>query len=187
MATGFATVGIEGLRRNWGWALALGIALIVLGMIALYAAVFTTVVSVILFGWLMIVGGALQTAHGCWRRAWSGFFLDLLAGLLYLVVGFMLVSKPVEGAVALTLILAVALIFVGAMRIVVSLSSNFQHWVWLLLNGIVTLVLGLIIWQGLPDISMWVIGMFIGIDMLFYGWALVMLAIGVRNLPVETA
>lgn len=186
MATGFATVGIEGLRRNWAWALALGITLIVLGMVALYAAVFTTVVSVILFGWLLIIGGALQTAHGCWRRQWSGFFIDLLTGVLYLVVGFMLVSQPVEGAEALTLMLAVALVFIGAMRIVVSLTSHFQHWVWLLLNGVVTLVLGIIIWQGWPVSGLWVIGLFIGIDMLFYGWALVMLAVGVRNLPPQT-
>ncbi len=187
MATGYAMVGIDGLRRNWGWALALGIALIVLGMIALGAAMFTTVASVLMFGWLLIVGGALELAHGFVRRAWSGFFLDVLSGVLYLVVGFLFVSNPLEAAVTLTLMLALALIFVGIMRIVVAVSSGFQHWVWLLLNGIITLVLGVLIWRQWPESGLWVIGLFIGIDMIFYGWALVMLAIGVRSLPAETA
>ncbi|MEX2112462.1 MAG: HdeD family acid-resistance protein [Pirellulales bacterium] len=187
MATGFAMVGIDGLRRNWGWALALGIALIALGMIALGAAVFTTVASVVMFGWLLIVGGALQLAHGFVRRAWSGFFIDVLSGVLYLVVGFMFINEPLQAAVTLTLMLALALIFVGVMRIVVAVSSNFQHWVWLLLNGIITLALGILIWRQWPDSGLWVIGLFIGIDMIFYGWALVMLALGVRSLPAAAA
>ena len=109
MATGYALVGIEGLKKNWGWALALGIALIILGMIALGAAVATTVASVLLFGWLLIIGGALEVAHGFVRRAWSGFFLDVLTGVLYLVVGFMFIRNPVEAAATLTLMLALAL------------------------------------------------------------------------------
>jgi uncharacterized membrane protein HdeD (DUF308 family) len=187
MAMGFAQVGIEGLRRNWGWVLALGIALIVLGMVALGAAVWTTVVSVMFFGWLLLVGGAMQTVHGFWRREWSGFFLDLLTGILYLVVGMMFITEPVESAVAVTLMLAAALLFVGVMRIIVALSTDFQHRIWLLLNGAVTLALGLMIWFQWPASGLWVLGLFIGIDMLFYGWALVMLAIGVRSMPAVAA
>jgi uncharacterized membrane protein HdeD (DUF308 family) len=184
---GFAQVGIEGLRRNWGWVLALGFALIVLGMVALGAAVWTTVVSVMFFGWLLLVGGAMQTVHGFWRREWSGFFLDLLTGILYLVVGMMFITEPVESAVAVTLMLAAALLFVGVMRIIVALSTDFQHRIWLLLNGAVTLALGLMIWFQWPASGLWVLGLFIGIDMLFYGWALVMLAIGVRSMPAVAA
>ncbi len=187
MATGFALVGMEGLRKNWAWVLALGVALIALGVVALGAAVLTTVASVLLFGWLLIVGGALQTAHGFWRRAWSGFFLDLLTGVLYLVVGFLFIDSPLEAAATLTLMLAAALIFVGLMRVALALSAHFQHWVWLLLNGAITLVLGVMILRGWPDTGYWVIGLFIGIDMLFYGWALVMLSLGVRNLPAHSA
>lgn len=187
MATGFAMVGIDGLRRNWGWILALGVTLIVLGVLALGVPFVVSLTSVMFFGWLLIVGGAMQTAHGFWRRAWSGFFLDLLAGVLYLVVGFMFIDSPLESLATLTLIIAAALMFVGIMRIVVALSSDFQHWVWLLINGIVSLALGILIWQGWPETSLWVIGLFIGIDMLFYGWALVMLSLGVRTLPAHAA
>jgi uncharacterized membrane protein HdeD (DUF308 family) len=110
----------------------------------------------------------------------------VLTGVLYLVVGFMFIRNPVEAAATLTLMLALALMFVGIMRIIVAVSSGSQHWVWLLLNGIITLVLGILILNQWPESGLWVIGLFIGIDMIFYGWALVMLAIGVRSLPTPT-
>ena len=187
MSTGFASVGIDGLRKNWGWVMALGVALIVLGCVALGTPFLVSVTSVLLFGWLLIVAGGLQTAHGFWRRQWSGFFLDLLAGVLYLVVGFLFIAEPLESLATVTLMIAAALMFVGIMRIIVALSSHFQHWGWLLLNGVVSLALGVLIWRGWPETALWVIGLFIGIDMLFYGWALVMLAFGVRSLPAKAA
>jgi uncharacterized membrane protein HdeD (DUF308 family) len=183
MAAGFAMSGVEGLRRNWGWVLALGVALIVLGIVALGAAVLTTVASVIFFGWLLIIAGVLETIEGFWQRAWSGFFLDLLTGLLSLVAGAFIVGNPLAAAETLTLLIAMMLVFIGVMRIALALSTHFQHWVWMLLNGIISVVLGVMILRQLPDSGLWVIGMFIGIDMLFYGWSLVMLALGVRSLP----
>ena len=185
-APSFALEGLENLRKSWGWVLALGVALIALGTVALGAAVFTTVASVMFFGWLLIIAGVAEVVHGFVRRAWQGFFLDLLTGVLYFVVGLMFVVEPLQSAAALTLMLAAALLFAGAMRIVLALSTQFQHWVWLLVNGIVTLALGILIWRGWPETGYWVIGMFIGIDLLFYGWSLVMLAVGLRSLPAQT-
>jgi uncharacterized membrane protein HdeD (DUF308 family) len=185
-APSFALEGLENLRKSWGWVLALGVALIALGTVALGAAVFTTVASVMFFGWLLIIAGVAEVVHGFVRRAWQGFFLDLLTGVLYFVVGLMFVVEPLQSAATLTLLLAAALLFAGAMRIVLALSTQFQHWVWLLLNGIVTLALGILIWRGWPETGYWVIGMFIGIDLLFYGWSLVMLSVGLRSLPAQT-
>ncbi len=187
MATGFSMVGIDEVKQKWGWVLALGIVLILLGVVAVGAPFVVTLASVELFGWLLIIGGALQTAHGFLRRKWSGFFLDLLTGVLYLVVGLMFTENPVQAAAAITFILAIALMFAGTMRVVVALSSDFQHWFWLLLNGVISLVLGILIWRGWPDTSLWIIGLFIGVDMLFYGWALVMLSFAVRKLPSQNA
>ena len=96
-APSFALAGLENLRKNWGWVLALGIALIVLGTVALGAAVFTTVASVMLFGWLLIIAGVAEggTRLLCAARG-SGFFLDLLTGVLYLVVGLMFIVQPLR-------------------------------------------------------------------------------------------
>ena len=95
----------------------------------------------------------------------------------------MIVGNPLAAAETLTLLIAMVLVFVGLLRIALSLSTHFQHWVWMLLNGIISVVLGVMILRSWPETGLWVIGMFIGIDMLFYGWSLVMLALGVRTIP----
>lgn len=179
--------GLEEMRRHWAWYLGLGIALVVLGTLAIGGAVFVTVASMIFLGWLMIIGGALEAGHAFWRRAWSGFFFDLLIGLLYLVVGVMFVSNPIIAAESVTWVMAVMFIFGGVFRIAVALSTHFRNWLWILLNGVITLALGIMIWRQLPEAALWVIGLFIGIDMIFNGWSLIMLALSARSLKVENA
>src|SRR5947209_770528 len=176
-------IGAEELRRTWGWLLALGVALVVLGVLALSWSVLTTLASVVFFGWLLVVGGVLAVVHAFLRRRWGGFFLELFAGILYTVVGLMVVANPAATAVALTLVISVFLMVGGVFRILTALTARFHHWVWVLLNGVVSLALGLMIWRQWPWSGLWVIGLFVGIDMIFYGWSLVMLAVAVRRLP----
>jgi len=177
--------GVGELKRSWGWFLALGIALIVLGTIALGSALVMTIASVFFFGWLLIVAGVLEAVHAFWRKRWAGFFLDLLTGILYVVVGWMMVTNPKESALLLTLIIAMFLVFEGVFRIVAALTARYPHWGWVLLNGVISLVLGLMIWRQWPYSGLWVIGLFVGIEMLFNGWSLVMLSLASRRLPEE--
>jgi uncharacterized membrane protein HdeD (DUF308 family) len=177
--------GVGELKRSWGWFLALGIVLIVLGTIALGSALVMTIASVFFFGWLMIIAGVMEAVHAFWRKRWAGFFLDLLTGILYVVVGWMMVTNPKESALLLTLIIAMFLLFEGVFRIVVALSARYPHWGWVLLNGVISLVLGLMIWRQWPYSGLWVIGLFVGIEMLFNGWSLVMLSLASRRLPEE--
>lgn len=177
--------GLDQLKRSWGWFLALGIALIVLGVVALGSSIVATLASVIVFGWLMIVSGALQAGHACWRRKWSGVFLDLFAGILSLVVGFMLVANPLAGAATLTLLIAMFLLIGGISRIFASIIGQFHHRGWMFLNGAINVLLGVTIWRQWPVSGLWVIGLFVGIDMLFNGWSLVMLGLGARRLPEQ--
>ena len=86
--------GIEEVRKHSTWFLVIGIALVILGMIAIGYAVEMTIVSVIFLGWLLILGGLFEIIHGFSRRPWSGFFINLLAGVLYAVAGFVMVSNP---------------------------------------------------------------------------------------------
>jgi uncharacterized membrane protein HdeD (DUF308 family) len=178
--------GASELRGNWGWFLALGIVLIVLGTIALGSALVMTIASVFFFGWILIIAGVMEAVHAFWReKRWGGFFLDLLTGLLYVVVGWMMVSNPGESAVLLTLIIAMFLVFEGLFRIVVAITARFPHWGWVLFNGVISLVLGISIWQRWPYSGLWVIGLFVGIEMLLNGWSLVMLSLSARNFPEE--
>ena len=164
----------------------LGIVLIVLGTIALGSALVMTITSVFFFGWILIIGGVLEAVHAFWReKGWGGFFLDLLTGILYVVAGWMMVTNPQESAVLLTLVIAMFLVFEGVFRIVASLAARYPHWGWVMFNGVISLILGISIWQRWPYSGLWVIGLFVGIEMLLNGWSLVMLSLSARNLPDE--
>jgi uncharacterized membrane protein HdeD (DUF308 family) len=176
-------VGFDVVQRNWGWFLALGIVQIVLGMIALGEAFLMTIFSVVLLGWLLIFGGVASIVHAFMERQWGGFFIDLLVGVFYCVAGLMMVANPGEAAVTLTLVISMFLIVGGIFRIVESLVGDLPHKGWVFLNGAVTLILGILIWRQWPLSGLWVIGLFVGIEMLFYGWSLVMLATAARRLP----
>lgn len=171
------------LRRTWGWFLALGTALVVLGSLALGAASVVTLASVIFFGWLLVIGGVLQVVHAFWTHRWGGFLRQLVGGLLALVVGGLLVANPVQGALSVTLLLAAFFTAGGLLRIVVALSRQFPGRGWVLMSGVVTLALGIMIWAQWPVSGMWVIGTFVGIDLIFDGWSLVMLSLAARRLP----
>jgi len=173
------------LKRSWGWFLTLGIVLIVLGTIALGSALYMTIASVFFIGWLLIICGVMEAVHAFWRKRWAGFFLDLLTGVLYVVVGWMMVTNPKESALLLTLIIAMFLVFEGVFRIVAALTARYPHWGWVLFNGVISLLLGVMIWRQWPYSGLWVIGLFVGIEMLLNGWSLVMLSLTGRRLPEE--
>jgi uncharacterized membrane protein HdeD (DUF308 family) len=175
--------GLRSLEHNWGWFLALGVAEIVLGAFAIGASVLVTMVSMAVFGWLLIIGGVLSVVHAFWQRQWSGFFIDMVVGLLYAVAGLMVASNPELAAVTLTLLIALLLIMAGAFRIAAGVTHHYAHRGWLLLNGVITLALGILIWCQWPVSGLWVIGLFIGIEMIFYGWSLVMLGMAAKDLP----
>jgi uncharacterized membrane protein HdeD (DUF308 family) len=170
------------LQSKWGWFVALGIIQIVLGLVALGAPVFVTLATVVFFGWLLLIGGVLSVVHAFWQKQWSGFFIDLAIGILDAVVGFMLVAHPVASTEALTLLIAMFLFVGGIFRIVAALTGRFDNRFWVLLNGIVTLALGIMIWQQWPLSGLWVIGLFVGIELIFYGWSLVMVGLMARRL-----
>ena len=180
------TVGLDHLKRHWGWFFALGVALAILGTMAIMSATTTlllTKFAVTFVGWLMIVTGVLEVLHSFTVKRWGGFFIDLLLGMLYAVVGFMIVANPQATAITLTLLIAMFLIFGGLFRIVIALANRYRHWLWLLLSGVINVVLGVLIWQQWPYTGLWVIGLFVGIDMIFYGWSLIMLSLAAKNLP----
>lgn len=175
-------VGAEQLRKFWLRFVLLGVLLLLLGTIAVVASVAVTLVTMVFIGWLMIFGGVLQAAHGFTCKEWGGFFIDLLTGLLYFVAGLMIILNPAATAVTLTLMIALLLIFGGIFRIAMAMSIRFHNTNWLLLHGIINILLGVSIWQSWPLSGLWVIGLFVGVDMIFNGWSLIMLGIAAKKM-----
>lgn len=173
----------QALRRNWIWLVILGVVLVVVGLLAISFPPIFTLTTVILLGVLLLFGAGAEVASAIWARRWGGFFLHLLLGLLYLFVGVAMIDRPDVGAAGFTLMLAVFFVAGGLLRIVLALSHRFSGWGWTLFSGIVTLLLGILIWRNLPEATVWVIGTFVGIDLLFNGWSWIMLGLAVRNLP----
>lgn len=184
-APGPAANELNELRQYWPWFLALGLGMVVLGTFAIgWACIVTiTVAATWLFGFLLLASGISQIVNSFWSGRWSGMLLHLLIGIMYVVVGFIVIDQPAEAAVSLTLIISIFLIVSGIVRMVFAISERFNGWGWVLLNGAVTLMLGMLIYKQWPASGLWVIGLFIGIDLIFNGWSWVMLALGLRPSP----
>jgi uncharacterized membrane protein HdeD (DUF308 family) len=178
------------LRPAWVLLLVLGIVLIVLGILAIsanYVSALLTLLTVYFLGGLVLLAGGVQIAAAFMARRWAGFFLHLLAGALYAVLGFLMIARPGAAAAGLTLLLAILLLASGLVRIISALSHRYHNWGWVLLSGVINLVLGAMIAEDWPEASLWVIGLFVGIDLLFSGWSCVMLALAIRGVTERPA
>jgi uncharacterized membrane protein HdeD (DUF308 family) len=174
---------VEALRGKAIWAIVLGIALAAVGVVAIGHPVVTTAVTMVFFGVLLLIGSGVQMVSAVWARSWGGFFLQVLIGLLYFFVGVVMVERPLFTADELTLLLAIFFVAAGLYRLVMALRLRFSGWGWSALNGAVTLLLGVLIWRHWPGDGMWVVGTFVGIEMLFNGLSWVMLGLALRSAP----
>jgi uncharacterized membrane protein HdeD (DUF308 family) len=168
------------LSKSWVWFLILGIVLMAAGALAIAAAIITTLTSIVLFGILLITGGVVQLVNTFLARTWKGFALHLFAGLLYLVIGALMVEHPAGAAEGLTLMLAAAFLLGGAVRITYALIHSFAGRSWVVMNGFISLLLGIAIWRQWPESGLWVIGLFIGVDLIVNGWLWVILGMMVK-------
>lgn len=178
---------LAALQKDWWWFLVLGVGLIVLGVLALGSAAFASVVTAVFFGLLLLAGGIAQTISAFWAGRWSGFLLTMFIGLLYIVAGMFILNHPIEATVELTLMLAFLFIVSGMFRIITALMLRFPLWGWPLLNGVISLLLGVMIYKQWPASGLVVIGVFVGIELIFNGWGWVMFSLGLKNLPHEAA
>lgn len=175
----------QDLQAYHGWFLAWGVALFILGLLAVSAATFTTVVSMIFIGLMITFAGAviLVDTFTFWWKRWSGFLIHLVLSLLYIFVGLTLINDPALASTTLTLLLGVFYLCIGVSRIFYALSMrSLAKWQWRFLNGFVSFLLGLLILTNLPAASLFVIGLFVGIDLLFSGIAYIMMAMASRRL-----
>jgi uncharacterized membrane protein HdeD (DUF308 family) len=173
------------VRENWQWFLGLGLLLILLGTAIIGSSYYATIFSVILLGVFLIAAGAVQIVQAFMERKWSGLFLSLFLGILYIVTGFVCVARPATAAISITLWIAAFCLIVGLFKIFSSVILRFDQWGWVFFNGIVTFLLGILIYEGWPLSGLWVIGLFIGIDLILSGWSWVILSLSARTKKLE--
>jgi uncharacterized membrane protein HdeD (DUF308 family) len=168
--------------QYWGWFLVFGIGLLALGIAAVVRSVLATVATMLFFGWLLVLASGIEIAQAVLVGHWAGFFHHLLAAILFGVVGLMLVTRPVISAEALTIFMALFFLIGGLFQLIASIAVALPGWGWQAADGIITLILGGLILAQWPVSGLWVIGLFVGIDLIFYGCAWIALALSLRTM-----
>lgn len=173
------------VRAKWGWFVALGIIMIVAGMVALgsiYTLAVGTLVSVLYIGAMMAVAGIAQIFQAFQVKGWGAFTFWLLDGLLYLAGGMIAFINPSLTASVLTLLLGVSLVIGGGFRLFAALNIRpAAGWGWLAFSAAIAILLGLEIITRWPIDTEWILGMFLGINLVFSGFASVMLGLRLKK------
>jgi uncharacterized membrane protein HdeD (DUF308 family) len=160
------------VRKKWGWFVAAGIAMIIFGMIALGNLFAATIAVIYVTGAMLIVAGVVEIIQAFGAKSWGKVAYWLLSGLLYAVAGILMFTNPLFAAGVFTLLLAVALFAVGVLRIIAGFDAKpAEGWGWMVAAGVFTVLFGVLIGVGWPINSIWLIGMILGIDLIFQGVA----------------
>lgn len=172
---------LQETRAKWGWFVGLGVLLLILGGIAFGNLLFATVASVYLIGWLMLLGGIIEIVHAFGVKSWGRFFYWLLSGLLYTVAGFFAFYNPELASALLTLMLAVALVAAGLLRLWVGWQHRAEKGSgWIIAAGILTLLVGILTAALWPGNSLWLLGLFLAIDLVFQGWTFIAFGLALK-------
>ncbi|MFL5330143.1 MAG: HdeD family acid-resistance protein [Gemmataceae bacterium] len=172
------------LHRTGTWLALLGFCLLLLGFVALGSPFVASLATVAVIGGILIAAGILHITNAVVARRWRGFGAHLLVGILEFVLGMLMLERPMEAAGAFTLMLAVAFLAGGLLRIAVAVIERFPGWPWVLLSGVVAFALGVMIWRRWPESAIWVIGTFVGIDLVLCGMTWLMLGLAARRARV---
>jgi uncharacterized membrane protein HdeD (DUF308 family) len=173
---------MRALKKNWGWFLALGILLIVLGILAIVVPYIPGLAIVLMLAIVIAASGVGHLINAFRCRKWKDIVFNVLVGVLYVLAGLILFSRPGIGLAGLTLLIAILLIMEG----VLVLTQAFRmpkksNKGWMFFSGIIAILLGIFIGAEWPVSALWFIGTIIGINMIIKGWSTLWLAVAIRQ------
>lgn len=175
--------GLSTAHRDWGWVMALGAVLVVLGIFSIVYEGIATLASITALGIIILLAGLAQIIAVFQSRNAGHIILYLLFGALEVFVGFSLIRYPLAGTLTVTLLLSVYLIFAGIFRFVYALWSQFPQYGWAAFSGVVSVILGLLLWMQWPFSALWFIGFAVGLSFIFAGISWCGMALKLRALP----
>jgi len=179
---------LGGVKRASGWSIALGVLMIVLGFIAIMAPWEAGIAIVLIVGWTVIFSGGAQLLYAFRTHSGGRAVLEALLGLIYIIAGIYVLLHPVGGLLALTLLLASFLLVYGVVALVLAFRMRPQKgWGWVLVDAIVTILLGILIWIHWPLNTEWVVGTLVGLSIIISGVTRLMVSTAVRRLATGTA
>ena len=174
------------LRAKWGWIVALGVVYVIVGFIALGSVAMATVASVFVVGVMMIIAGVAELFNAFQIKSWGKFLIWALLGVLYIVAGFLTFENPLFAAVLLTLLLGAALVASGIVRIFLAFNMKREMpWMLVAFSGLITLLLGLLILARWPVNSVYILGLFLAIDLIMAGAGWIGLGLGLHRVPAS--
>jgi uncharacterized membrane protein HdeD (DUF308 family) len=172
------------IRRHWGLFLAEGIVLLILGLLAVSAPAIASLATTVFFGWILLISGVVGLITTFRARQVAGFWWSLVSAVIGIVAGLLLLAWPQPGVLSLTAVLIAFLFAEG----IVTILYAFEHrgalsgrWGWMLASGILDVCLGALLFAGFPGTAVWALGLLLGINLLFGGWALILMALHART------
>jgi uncharacterized membrane protein HdeD (DUF308 family) len=172
----------ESTNRHWAWHLVQGILLVLAGLLALIFPVVSTVTVTLVIGWVLIFSGIFQAISLIRGRDSPLFWLPLVSVVLFLLMGALILRNPAEGVLTLTLLMIVFFMVEGMAKIIFALAMRpLPNWGWVLLSGLIAVALSLFLWVRLPVTALWLIGVFVGIELIAEGIAISAIAWRMRR------
>jgi uncharacterized membrane protein HdeD (DUF308 family) len=172
------------VREHWKAFLFEGILLVVLGLAAMIAPLIASLAFTIFLGWMFLISGVAGLAMTFWARQMPGFWWSLLSAALAIAAGLVLLARPAQGVLTLTIVIGAYFLAEGVTTIMYALEHRrelSERWSWMLFSGLLDILIAAMIIAGLPGSAEWAIGLLVGINLLFGGSSLIGMALAARK------
>ena len=177
------TSEVRETRTNSALAVVLGVLMILLGIAAIAEPFIATIAITIVFSWTLIIAGIVRIVHAFQARHKRGFWTTLVIGVLYVIGGILLLSNIFDAALSLTLAFGLIILIEGVLEVIAAFQMRRDpNWGWVLFSGITAIILGILILAQWPVSTVWVLGVFVGINFLLTGLWMIMLSLASRSL-----
>ena len=172
------------VREHWKAFLIEGILLVILGLAAMIVPPLASLAITIFLGWMFLIGGIGGLIVTYWARHMPGFWWSLISAALAVLAGGILLARPVQGVLTLTIVVSAYFLAEGVTTIMYALEHRRElsgRWSWLLVSGVVDIAIAFMVITGLPSSAEWAIGVLVGINLLFGGATLIGMALAARK------